>query len=189
MGLSLSRKLAALLSGRLEVASSPGSGSTFTLTLPLNSPREAALDVPQQSEAEAESILLIDDDEASRYVARQLFSGSRYRIIEAGGGIEGSERARFERPALILLDLSMPDRSGLEVLEELKSNGETRDIPVVVHSSKELSMADYSSLSNRVLASLPKSRNGRKEALLAIRNALGEPGLFASEPEFLEAEQ
>ncbi len=194
LGLSLSRKLAALLSGRLEVTSSPGLGSTFTLTVPINSSQAAAFHHPelvpaQPGESKAGAILLIDDDEASRYVARQLFSGSRYQILETGNGIEGSERARFERPVLILLDLSMPDRSGLEVLGELKSDPETRDIPVVIHSSKSLSAADYSSLSNRILTVLPKSGDGRKEALLAIRNAIGEPGLFANEPEFLGAEQ
>ena len=194
LGLSLSRKLAALLGGRLEVASSPGSGSTFTFTVPLDASREAASqhtespNASRQSEAKAGSILLIDDDEASRYVVRQLFSGSRYRIIEAANGIEGSERARFERPDLIVLDLSMPGRSGLEVLEELKSNPETREIPVVIHSSKTLNAADYSFLSNRILALLPKSSDGRKEALLSIRNAMGDPGLFADEPEFSKSD-
>ncbi len=195
LGLSLSRKLAALLNGRLEVTSSPGLGSTFTLTIPLDGFEEAVpqrtttLDASQQSQTKAGSILLIDDDEVSRYVARQLFSGSRHRIIEAASGVEGSERARFEQPALILLDLSMPDRGGLEVLEDLKSTPETREIPVVIHSSRKLSAADCSALSNRILASLPKNRESRKEALLAIRDVLGEPDLFATEPEFSKAEQ
>ncbi len=194
LGLSLSRKLAALLNGRLDVTSSFGLGSTFTLTLPLDPSRQAGFqdtgrqDISRQSEANAGSILLIDDDEASRYVVSQLFSGSRYRVIEAENGIEGSERARFERPDLIVLDLSMPGRSGLEVLDELKSHPQTREIPVVIHSSKTLSAADHSSLSNRILALLPKSPDGRKEAFLAIRNAMGEPSLFAGEPEFSKAE-
>lgn len=83
----------------------------------------------------------------------------------------------------------MPGRSGFEVLEELKSNPATRQIPVVIHSSRELCAADYSALSNRILAVLPKVSVNRKEALLAIRRAIDDPGLFSGEPEFLLAER
>ena len=182
LGLPLSRKLAGLLGGTLEVASTLGSGSTFTFTLPGNvlSPADAPGDCGGNS-----SILLIDDDEASRYVTRQLFAGTRYRIIEAAGGTEGAERARFDCPALIVLDLSLPDRSGFEVLDELKSHPATEEIPVVIHSSQQLREADSQALSNRILAVLPKTSVNRRDALLAIRKALGEPNLFLNEPEFI----
>ncbi len=194
LGLSLSRKLATLLSGRLEVGSVPGAGSCFTLTVPIDASRGAASERPEGAEIcgpngdHAGTILLIDDDHASRYIARQLLAGTRHRIIEAENGIEGSERARFEKPVLIFLDLSMPDRSGFEILEEFKSNPATADIPVVIYSSKKLSATDHATLANRVLAILPKGGADRKEAFLAIRQAINEPGLFAAEPEFLKGD-
>ncbi len=185
LGLPLSRKLAGLLGGTLEVASELGSGSTFTLTLPGNArfPTDAPILSPGDGSS-TPSILLIDDDEASRYVTRQLFAGARHHIIEAASGSEGAERARFDRPALIVLDLSLPDRSGFEVLEELKSHPTTREIPVVIHSSQHLRETDDRALSNNVLAVLPKGSGDRLTALLVIRKALREPGLFVNEPEF-----
>jgi signal transduction histidine kinase/CheY-like chemotaxis protein len=186
LGLPLSRKLAALLNGTLTVTSTPGSGSTFTLTLPRNFMSEetktcsSAVHIGPQHDA----ILLIDDDERARYLTRQMFTGTRHEILDASGGIEGAERARFEMPALIVLDLAMPDRSGFDVLDELKSNPATRGIPIVIQSARRLSAADRERISDRVLAILPKSGADRQDAFLKIREVLGEPNLFANEPEF-----
>jgi len=125
----------------------------------------------------------VDDEEASRYVCRQMFRSTSYRIIESDA-LEAAERARFERPQLIILDLMMPGRTGFEILDELKSDAITKEIPVVIHTSKIITDADLHRLEGRQLAVLPKSGFGRKQALLAIRAALREETLFASEPEF-----
>ena len=60
-------------------------------------------------------------------------------VTEAENGTLGIERARFDRPRLILLDLNMPGLNGFEVLDELKSHAETEDIPIVVYTSRNLS--------------------------------------------------
>ncbi len=181
LGLPLSRKLATLLGGTLEVSSTIGSGSTFTLTLPLAS--------IVANMAPSDTVLIIDDEEAARYIARQLFRGSKYRVIEAASGPEGTERARFDRPALILLDLMMPDQNGFNVLDELKSHESTRDIPVVIQTSKTLREMDYERLGSRQATILPKSGTGRFQALTMIRQLLGEPNLFREEPEFMTSSQ
>jgi CheY-like chemotaxis protein len=129
------------------------------------------------------TILVVDDDETSRYVCRQMFRGTKYRIIESGG-LEAAERARFERPELIILDLMMPGRTGFEALEQLKAEPGTREIPVIIHTSKTLTEADLTRLSGRHLGVLPKSGNNRREALVAIRTVLGDSSLFRAEPEF-----
>ena len=135
------------------------------------------------------TILIIDDEEASRYITRQLFRGSKYRIIEARNGPEGTERTRFEHPALILLDLMMPYQNGFNVLDELQSDEATRDIPVVIQTSKTLTQIDYERLASRQATVLPKAGQGRLQALTMIRQILGEPGLFSEEPEFLTSGQ
>jgi signal transduction histidine kinase/CheY-like chemotaxis protein len=177
LGLPLSRKLATLLGGELTVSSGPGQGSTFLLKLPIAGARE------HDAGLKPDSVLIIDDEEAVRYIARQHFRGSRYRLLEAGSGIEGAERARFERPALILLDLAMPDRSGFEVLDDLKSDPATSAIPVLIHTSRRLKRADFDRLANRQAGILPKGEFWPPETLEYIRRLLGEPGLFAGELE------
>jgi CheY-like chemotaxis protein len=134
--------------------------------------------------APSKTILIIDDEEASRYIARHLFRNARYRIVESADGIEGAERARFEKPDLIFLDLMMPTRSGFEVLDDLKSDDSSRHIPVVIHTSKRLSENDLARLAARHAVVLPKSGKQRLEALCAIRRILSDPDLFAEEPEF-----
>jgi signal transduction histidine kinase len=176
LGLPLSRKLAQLLGGELTVFSMRDKGSKFTLTLPL----QIAFDAGQP----ADSILIIDDEESDRYIARQLFRGTRYRVIEASSGDEGAERARFENPALILLDLGMTGRSGFAVLDDLKSDPATAGIPVVINTSRQLGSADYERLGGRHAAVLPKSDAGRQEALEYMARLLGEPTLVnGKEPE------
>jgi signal transduction histidine kinase/CheY-like chemotaxis protein len=178
LGLPLSRKLATLLGGSLTVVSRPGEGSTFTLALPTGRPAPL---ITADYAGSSDAILIIDDEETSRYLVRHMFRNSNRRLIEASSGIEGAERARFERPALVFLDLIMPGRSGFEVLDELKSDPSTTAIPVVIHSSKPLGKEDYDRLGGRHVAVLPKSGKDRAAALTAIRDILREPGLFADE--------
>jgi signal transduction histidine kinase len=182
LGLPLSRKLAGLLGGMLKATSTLGSGSTFTLELPLVSD-------PQRRKLPEKAILVIDDEEASRYITQQLFRGSEHRVIEARNGAEGTERARFEHPALIVLDLMMPNQNGFNVLDDLKSDEATQNIPVVIQTSKSLREVDYDRLASRQAAILPKAVGGRREALATIRQLLGEPDLFREEPEFMATPQ
>jgi len=185
LGLPLSRKLAELLGGTLEVSSQQGVGSTFVLTLPRKVTIPAATGGAPASlpDKAVPAVLIVDDEEASRYVCRQMFRGKQYRIIESGA-LEAAERARFERPELIILDLMMPGRTGFEVLDELKANPDTREIPVVIHTSKNLTHADDVRLSGRHIGLLPKSGKNRREAFIAIRRVLRDADLFDDEPEF-----
>jgi signal transduction histidine kinase len=185
LGLPLSRKLAVLLGGTLTVESEIGGGSTFSLTLPYRAPAGLAAlrGEPYAARGSAKTILIVDDEVASRYLTYRLLQGTTYQIIEATA-TEAAERARFEAPALILLDLTMPDRSGFEILHELKSDEMTKDIPVVIHTSKAMTEGDYARLGGKQLAVLPKGTEGRRQALLAMREILGEPHLFSTEAEF-----
>ena len=81
----------------------------------------------------------------------------------------------------------MPGRTGFEVLDELKADPTTREIPVVIHTSKAITQADMARLAGRHAGLMPKSGKDRKQALEAIRTALGNARLFADEPEFAQS--
>jgi CheY-like chemotaxis protein len=183
LGLPLSRKLAELMGGTLTVVSELGAGSTFTLRVPRYIGSQPEPPAPRSSEVET-TILIVDDEEAARYVCSRMFQGSRHRIIEASG-MEAAERARFERPDLIILDLMMPGRTGFEVLDDLHSHPSTASIPVIIHTSKVITAADRQRMGDRHSGILPKSGLDRKEALESIRKILRDDTLFENEPEFV----
>jgi CheY-like chemotaxis protein/phosphoribosyl 1,2-cyclic phosphodiesterase len=77
-------------------------------------------------------ILIVDDDEDLRFLARKTLSRDWNTIKEASGGAEAMELIRSEKPALVLLDLLMPTPNGFDVLKWMKEDPEIRDVPVVV---------------------------------------------------------
>jgi CheY-like chemotaxis protein/anti-sigma regulatory factor (Ser/Thr protein kinase) len=129
LGLPLSRRLAELLGGKVAIESALGEGSTFSLTLPR---------VYGAHSVATGRVLIVDDDEAARYVLRQFLASAGFKVEEASGGTEGLERARRHPPDAILLDLQMPGIDGYGVLEELHAEAATRHIPVVIVTSANL---------------------------------------------------
>ena len=119
-----------------------------------------------------ESFLVIDDDDVSRYLLKGLLTDTRFAVLEATTGVEGLALARTERPRAILLDLAMADLSGFEVLDRLKADAATQDIPVIVVTSRILSRQEQDSLLHRTLAIISKESPSRLEVMTAIRKAL-----------------
>lgn len=103
-----------------------------------------------------QTILLIDDDPADRYIVKQLLTRSSLNTLEATSAREGLELARLEQPAAIVLDLVMPEMNGFEVLDRLKRDPATRLIPVIIHTSTQLDAAAQSSLAQQTVAILSK---------------------------------
>ncbi len=130
--------------------------------------------------AQLTRILIIDDEESDRYFLKQQFRESRVLIREASDGAEGIREAAKERPHAIILDLSMPGMSGFEVLDALKSDAATRDIPVIICTSRVLTDSERVQLSGRTLAILSKGGNGQGEIAEVIRRAVGSLGYPAS---------
>lgn len=161
LGLPLSRKLSEMLGGQVIVNSTPGKGSTFALILPKR------YEGPELTEAKTvhaeltgvrhDRVLLIDDHTPDRYILRKSVERYADTIIEATTGSEGLSTARASQPLVIFLDLGLPDVPGEEVLKELKASPETRDIPVIVNSSKVLSEAELDALLKNAMAVMSKS--------------------------------
>jgi two-component system cell cycle response regulator DivK len=89
---------------------------------------------PERSEpklSRLKTILVVDDDEKNRKLFRIALSRSSFRVIEAPNGTSGVALAKADLPHLILMDVRLPDISGLEATRRIKADPETRHIPVV----------------------------------------------------------
>lgn len=115
---------------------------------------------------EKNSVLIIDDDETSRYLIESLLANGSCSVLQARGGNEGLRMARHSKPGLIVLDLGMEDLSGFDVLDALKAGADTSGIPVIVHTSKVLENDDYLRMSSAIDV-IPKSIMSSREAAAA----------------------
>ena len=85
---------------------------------------------------EKKTILVVDDDSDARTVVKTILSSNGYEVEEAGGGAAALDKLKTLRPALILLDIMMPEMSGYEVMVHLKQRPETQNIPVIMLTAK-----------------------------------------------------
>lgn len=125
----------------------------------------------------ARKVLVIDDEEVSRYLVTQLFASSGTDVIEAVNGVEGLRFAREEQPDLIVLDLLMPDLNGFEVLEQLRADERTAHIPVVISTSRAMDENERNRLERPGTRLLPKSTFSDGTAGTEMQRVCGEIGL------------
>ena len=125
------------------------------------------------------TVLVIDDDEVARYMLRRQLVDGEYRIIEAADGVEGLRLAQSERPQAIFLDFVLPGTNTFDLLDDLKANPATRNIPVIIHTSKSLADDEKTRLGQQAAAILPKQSLTREVAIGRIRDALVAAGLLA----------
>ncbi len=127
LGLSISRLLVEMHGGRIGVNSEVGHGSTFWFTLPLP--------YTEQQHALPEGgrmILAVDDERPLLNLYDRYLSDHGYQVIPLSDPYQVLQRAKEIRPFAITLDVMMPGKDGWSVLEELKNDPETKDIPVIM---------------------------------------------------------
>ena len=124
-------------------------------------------------------VLIIDDELPSRYVLKTLLRDSEYAVMEAVSGEEGLRMAQAHRPQVILLDLVMPDLSGVEVLAALRSDPTTQAIPVIIVTSQTVGKETLAALLNQAAVFLPKQGLTQYALLTAVRQAIERVGLTA----------
>lgn len=148
LGLAISRRLVTAMGGAIGVDSEPGEGSIFWVRLPMGTPihreerpkkqpearpvRQAAANVPLR-------ILLVEDNQINRLVAREMLQKSGHRVIEAHDGREGVHLAGLQSYDVILMDISMPDMDGVEATRHIRaSDGPNRATPIIALTAHAL---------------------------------------------------
>lgn len=199
LGLAISKHLVEQHGGTIGVRSPGdfGSGATFYFTLPLlrdelytsfdaqqlaytlDTPPsfqpltpdllDAALEPAVES---SRPILVVDDDREILALHCRLVEQLGHRALPARNGREALELVQAERPALVLLDLMMPELDGFHVLDALRAGETTRDIPVIVLTARALDENDIERLSRGVAAIMAKGLFHSSETLQHIQAAL-----------------
>ncbi len=118
-------------------------------------------------------ILIADDaPDARRLVRRILQSQGEYTFFEAANGRETLQIANQEHPDLLILDLMMPEMDGFAVLDNLRSNPETAEIPVIVSTAKELTPDEKNCLQDQIQALMQKGGFMSDELLEEVKALL-----------------
>ncbi len=155
IGLVISRRLTELMGGTLEASSAVGQGSIFTLRLPAAAQAEqpvARYTDTSPAPYQQRLVHYVEDNETNVEVMRGVLAQrSQIRMEVSTLGLDGLAAIRSQRPDLILLDMQLPDISGLELLHHIKQDDALAHIPVVVVSADATTLQTQKALTGGAL--------------------------------------
>tara|TARA_Y100000813_G_scaffold82199_1_gene58225 strand:- start:897 stop:1790 length:894 start_codon:yes stop_codon:yes gene_type:complete len=147
-------------------------GATDYLTKPVDWNNLSKILQKHEVKAGEQSILIVEDDEITRDMLKKSLETNDFKVLSAINGKEGLSMVRKTKPALILLDLMMPEMDGFEFAEKLRENKDWLDIPVVVITAKDLTSDDHKRLKGNVEAIMQKGSYNKNDLLQEVNNRI-----------------
>jgi CheY-like chemotaxis protein len=140
-------------------------GAAEYLTKPVDRDRLASVLKKYAGDGQSRSALVVDDEPEARDMLRRALESHGWSVVEAPNGRAAIEKLQERRPAVILLDLMMPEMNGFQFVEELQKNADWREIPVVVVTAKDLTQEERVLLDRQVGIVLQKGAYRSEELL------------------------
>jgi hypothetical protein len=140
LGLSICGRLVELMGGKLQVSSRIGKGTYFWFdlefpTIAMNAPEVRSLSRIKGYGGERKKILVVDDVKANRFVLLYMLEELGFEVITGKDGQEEVELASLHLPDLILTDIIMPVKNGLEAVKEIRQIPELQNVPIIAISA------------------------------------------------------
>ncbi len=124
------------------------------------------------ADATGEQVLIVEDDPDIRLLLSRTLTKEGWQVCEAGNGRVALELLAHHRPALVLLDLMMPEVDGFEVISRMRAHNEWRTIPIIVITARELSEEERRFLDANVSRTLRKAAQSREDLLRELQSLM-----------------
>lgn len=190
LGLGIARRLVHALGGQIGVESEPGEGSLFWVRLPLpvqNEPAPAAsgarpdkAEMPADGSAPASpgadsgpAVLVVEDNAVNRLVVREFLQKDGCRVDEAHDGEEGVRLAGGRRYDLILMDISMPRKDGVQATRDIRAGGASQATPIVALTAHALpeETRRFTEAGMQAILNKPVNRKALKDTIARVLQA------------------
>jgi DNA-binding response OmpR family regulator len=123
------------------------------------------------------NVLVVDDETVQRELLAAVLESEGFTVVQAAGGREAIQVAMAIKPDLVLLDLMMPDVSGLDVVRALRANAETKTTPIMILTAKDLTETDKGHLNGHVSSILGHGSTGALDLLGHLQRVVGSGGV------------
>jgi CheY-like chemotaxis protein len=117
-------------------------------------------------------VLLVEDDDATRGMMRDMLEKEGWEVFEAINGKVALEQLSIQKPALILLDLMMPEMDGFQFIDTVRRHEDLQDIPIIVVTAMNLSREDRQKLDGYIMRIVQKGEYDQEELLAEIRDLI-----------------